>query len=229
MKAEAIVGYRTYMELIEPSLLVGKETISTGMTQEIQRCQIAIERVLAGKITAIVSSGDAGIYGIAGLVLEIMSKREILERVDLEIIPGIPALAAAAALLGAPLMHDFAVISLSDLMTPWELIRSKVEAATKADFVLVIYNPKSKKRDWQLDQVKNLIKKYRSKETPVGLVRNAMREGQFIHITTLGNLDESVVDMLSILIVGNSRTKIVGGKIVTPRGYMEKYKREGKS
>jgi precorrin-3B C17-methyltransferase len=126
-------------------------------------------------------------------------------------------------------MHDFAVISLSDLMTPWELIRSKVEAATKADFVLVIYNPKSKKRDWQLDQVKNLIKKYRSKETPVGLVRNAMREGQFIHITTLGNLDESVVDMLSILIVGNSRTKIVGGKIVTPRGYMEKYKREGKS
>ena len=229
MKAEVIVGYRTYMELIEPSLLVGKETISTGMTQEIQRCQMAIDRALDGKVTAIVSSGDAGIYGIAGLVLEIMFKREILERVELEIIPGIPALAAAAALLGAPLMHDFAVISLSDLMTPWELIRSKVEAATKADFVLVIYNPKSKKRDWQLDQVKNLIKKYRSKETPVGLVRNAMREGQFIHITTLGNLDESVVDMLSILIVGNSRTKIVGGKIVTPRGYMEKYKREGKS
>jgi precorrin-3B C17-methyltransferase len=229
MKAEAIVGYRTYMELIEPSLLVGKETISTGMTQEIQRCQIAIERVLAGKITAIVSSGDAGIYGIAGLVLEIMSKREILERVDLEIIPGIPAFAAAAALLGAPLMHDFAVISLSDLMTPWDVIKSRVEAASKSDFVLVIYNPKSKKRDWQLDQVKDLIHKYRSKETPVGLVRNAMREGQFIHITTLGNLDESLVDMLSMLIVGNSRTKIVGGKIVTPRGYMEKYKREGKS
>ena len=223
MKAEVIVGYRTYMELIEPSLLVGKETISTGMTQEIKRCQMAIDRALDGKVTAIVSSGDAGIYGMAGLVLEIMSKREILDKVDLEIIPGVPALAAAAALLGAPLMHDFTVISLSDLMTPWKVIQEKVGSAASADFVLVIYNPKSKKRNWQLGRIRDLILKYRSKYTPVGIVRNAMREGQFIHITTLDNLDESLVDMVSILIIGNSRTKIVGGKIVTPRGYMEKY------
>ncbi|HDH87607.1 MAG: precorrin-3B C(17)-methyltransferase [Deltaproteobacteria bacterium] len=228
MKAEVIVGYRTYMELIEPVLLKGKETISTGMTQEIQRSQFAIDMAIDGKDTAIISSGDAGIYGMAGLVLEILSKRKTLDKIDLEIIPGIPALAAASALLGAPLMHDFAVISLSDLMTPWEVIQSRVKATARADFVLVIYNPKSQKRNWQLGRIRDLILKYRSKYTPVGIVRNAMREGQSIHITTLDNLDESLVDMLSIVIIGNSRTKIVGGKIVTPRGYMEKYKREGK-
>ncbi|MBW2708828.1 MAG: precorrin-3B C(17)-methyltransferase, partial [Deltaproteobacteria bacterium] len=133
------------------------------------------------------------------------------------------ALSAAAALLGAPIMHDFAVISLSDLMTPWDQIQDRVEAAARTDFVLIIYNPKSKKRDWQLGSVRDAILKYRDGDTPVGIVRNAAREGESVRITTLSQIDESAVDMLSILLVGNSKTCIMGGKMVTPRGYLEKY------
>ena len=224
MDAQVIVGYRTYIKLIEPALLEGKETIVTGMTDEISRCEMAIEHVLAGKDTAVVSSGDAGIYGMAGLVLELLSRQSLLDKLDVEVIPGIPALSAAAALLGAPMMHDFCVISLSDLMTPWEVIKSRVEAAASADFVLVIYNPRSNKRNWQLGEALKIIEKYRDKHTPVGMVRNAMRKGQSVRITELANLDESLVDMLSILLVGNSRTRDLGGKMVTPRGYLEKYK-----
>ena len=219
MDASVIVGYRTYMQLIEPAVLEGKETIETGMTDEIQRCQMAIEKALEGKDTAVVSSGDAGIYGMAGLVLQLLEERKLLGEVNVEVIPGIPALSAAAALLGAPLMHDFAVISLSDLLTPWEVIQSRVEAAAKADFVIVLYNPKSKKRTWQLDRAIEMISEYRSGETPVGLVRNAMREAQAVRITTLSHLDKSEVDMLTILLVGNSQTQIMGEKMVTPRGY----------
>ena len=217
--ASVIVGYRTYMQLIEPEILEGKETLETGMTDEIRRCQMAIEKVLEGKDTAVVSSGDAGIYGMAGLVLQLLEERKLLGEVDVEVIPGIPALSAAAALLGAPLMHDFAVISLSDLLTPWEVIQSRVEAAAKADFVIVLYNPKSKKRTWQLDRAIEMISEHRSGETPVGLVRNAMREAQAVRITTLSHLDKSEVDMLTILLVGNSQTQIMGEKMVTPRGY----------
>ena len=222
-KADVIVGYKTYLDLIDPGILKGKETISTGMKGEIRRCLMAIENALEGKDTAVVSSGDAGIYGMAGLVLELLAEQDLLDRVEVEVIPGIPALSAAAALLGAPLMHDFAVISLSDLMTPWEVIRQRVDAAVKADFVLVIYNPRSKKRAWQLEEVRNLILTFRNKQTPVGIVRNAAREGESVYITALSRLDESRVDMLSILIVGNSKTRILGGKMVTPRGYLEKY------
>jgi len=217
--ASVIVGYRTYMQLIEPEILEGKETLETGMTDEIRRCQMAIEKVLEGKDTAVVSSGDAGIYGMAGLVLQLLEERKLLGEVDVEVIPGITALSAAAALLGAPLMHDFAVISLSDLLTPWEVIQSRVEAAAKADFVIVLYNPKSKKRTWQLDRAIEMINKHRNGKTPVGVVRNAMREGQAVRITTLSHLDKSNVDMLSILLVGNSQTQIMGEKMVTPRGY----------
>jgi len=145
------------------------------------------------------------------------------------VIPGIPALAAAAALLGAPLMHDFAVISLSDLMTPWEEIQKRVEAAAKSDFVLVIYNPRSKKRDWQLGKVRDMILKYRDGDTPVGIVRNAVRDGESVRITILSRLEEFSVDMLSILVVGNPRTRVVGGKMVTSRGYLEKYRDREKS
>ena len=219
-----IVGYKTYVDMIEPQLLHGKEIISTGMTGEIRRCRIAIEKALEGIDTVIVSSGDAGIYGMAGLALELLVKQGLMDRVKVEVIPGIPALSAAAALLGAPLMHDFAVISLSDLMTPWETIEARVEAAAKADFVLVIYNPMSKKRDWQLAHVRDLALKYRDGHTPVGIVRNAAREGESIEITSLSEIDQYKVDMLSILIVGNSRTQVFGGKMITPRGYMEKYR-----
>ena len=217
--AQVIAGYRTYMKLIEPAVLEGKETIETGMTDEIRRCQMAIEKVLEGKDTAVVSSGDVGIYGMAGLVLQLLEERKLLGDVNVEVIPGIPALSAAAALLGAPLMHDFAVISLSDLLTPWEVIQSRVEAAAKADFVIVLYNPKSKKRTWQLDQAIEMINKHRNGKTPVGVVRNATREGQVVRITTLSHLDKSEVDMLTILLVGNSQTQIMGEKMVTPRGY----------
>lgn len=223
MQAEVIVGYSTYIKLIEPQVLEGKEIISTGMGREIGRCRMAIEKALAGLNTAVVSSGDAGIYGMAGLVLELLAEQGLLDKVPVEVIPGVPALSAAAALLGAPLMHDFAVISLSDLMTPWDVIETRVEAAAKTDFVLVIYNPRSEKRDRQLGQVRDLLLKYRAGDTPVGIVRNAAREGESLQITTLSGLDEQGVDMLSIVIVGNSRTKVFGKKMVTPRGYLEKY------
>lgn len=222
-QAEVIVGYKTYVGLIDAELLEGKEIISTGMKGEIRRCQMAIEKALAGMDTAVVSSGDAGIYGMAGLVLELLAEQDLPDKWEVEVIPGIPALSAAAALLGAPLMHDFAVISLSDLMTPWEIIRQRVKAAAKADFVLVIYNPKSGKRDWQLEEVRKLILKFRGGHTPVGIVRNAARAGESIHITTLSRLYEIQVDMLSIIMVGNSMTRTLGGRMVTPRGYMEKY------
>lgn len=223
MDADVVVGYRTYVELIDPTLLEGKETLSTGMTGEIQRCRMAIDRVLKGKNTVVVSSGDAGIYGMAGLVLELMEEQDLLNTVEVEIVPGIPALTAAASILGAPLMHDFAVISLSDLLTPWEVIRSRVESAVKTDFVLVIYNPRSRKRDWQLGEIRDLIMEYRREDTPVGIVRNAMREGQSAQVTDLSRLDVTGVDMFCILVVGNSSTRVLQGKMVTPRGYEKKY------
>ncbi len=223
LRSDVIVGYKTYMDLIGQDMLEGKEIISTGMMGEIRRCKMTIEKALEGKNTALVSSGDPGIYGMAGLVLELLAEQRLIDNVEVEVIPGIPALSAAAALLGAPLMHDFAVISLSDLMTPWDTIRSRVEAATKADFVLVIYNPRSKRRDWQLEDVRNLILEFRSKHTPVGIVRNAARQGESFEITTLSHLDGYSVDMSSILLVGNSRTRILGNRMVTPRGYLEKY------
>jgi len=223
LQAEVIVGYKTYMDLIEPEILAGKETLTSGMTGEIKRCRIAIDQALEGKETAIVSSGDSGIYGMAGLVIELVANQGLLDKVEVNIIPGISALSAAAALLGAPLMHDFAVVSLSDLMTSWDDIEARVDAAAKSDFVLVIYNPRSKKRDWQLSRVREVILKYRSNDTPVGIVRNAARKEESARITTLSRIDESTVDMLSILLVGNSKTRIIDDKMVTPRGYLEKY------
>jgi len=167
--AQVVAGYRTYIELIEP-LLTHQEVVATGMKAEVKRCQAAIDRACEGQRVALVSSGDAGIYGMAGLVLEICAARELQVgppdvpgEVDfyLEVIPGVPALAAAAALLGAPLMHDFAAISLSDLLTPWEVIQRRVQLAAEGDLVIVLYNPKSKKRDWQLGVVRDLLLKKR--------------------------------------------------------------------
>jgi len=221
--AEVIVGYKGYIRLIEPALLKGKEVISTGMTGEIERCAKAIDRALEGRNTAIVSSGDPGIYGMAGLILELLSEKDCPEDVDVEILPGVPALAAAAALLGAPLTHDFAVISLSDLLTPWEIIEQRVRAALEADFVLVFYNPRSRKRSWQLGRVIEMVRRLRGDETPVGVVRNAMRDGQEVMVGSASRLDPGVVDMLSIVLVGNSQTRLAGGKMITPRGYLDKY------
>ncbi|WP_449245439.1 precorrin-3B C(17)-methyltransferase [Desulfobacca acetoxidans] len=229
--ARVVVGYQTYITLIN-SLLTHQEVVATGMQGEVKRCQAAIDRARAGQWVALVSGGDAGIYGMAGLVLELCAVQGLkVGQVDsndeldfsLEVIPGIPALTAGAALLGAPLMHDFAAISLSDLLTPWEIIQRRVEAAAQGDFVIVLYNPKSKKRDWQLKAVVELVLRYREPLTPVGLVRRARRAGEEIIVTTLEHLPKQPVDMQTIIIVGNSQSFQYGPYLVTPRGYLAKY------
>jgi len=221
--ARVVVGYRGYIGLVEPELLKGKEVFSTGMRGEVERCHKAIEKALQGLDTVIVSGGDPGIYGMAGLVLELIKRECLEERVEVEVIPGIPALVAAASLLGAPLMHDFSVVSLSDLLTPWDLILKRIKAALKADFVLVIYNPRSRKRRWQLEAVLREVEMIRGSSVPVGIVRNAARDGQEVRIQDVKDVDPGSVDMLTILIIGNSQTQVVANKMVTPRGYMEKY------
>jgi len=221
--AEVVVGYKRYIELIPAAALAGKRVVSTGMTAEIERCREAIAAALTGARVALVSSGDPGVYGMAGLVLELVESQGLWDRLEVEIVPGVPALAAAAALLGAPLMHDFAVISLSDLMTPWDLIEKRLSAAGEADFVVAIYNPRSKKRDWQLTRAVEILLQSKAASTPVGIVRQAYRPEQAITRTTLGALDVSAVDMFSLLVVGNSQTRLAGGKMFTPRGYKDKY------
>ncbi len=230
--AQTVLGYRTYIDLVRP-LLAHAEIIATGMMDEVGRSQAAIQRAQLGQRVALVSSGDAGIYGMAGLVLEMASAQGLrpgplgtLEEVDFffEVVPGVPALAASAALLGAPLMHDFAVISLSDLLTPWELIVQRLRLAAQADLVLVLYNPKSKRRDWQLGEVQNLLVTLREPDTPVGIVQRAMREGQDVVITSLNHLLEHPVDMQTLVIVGNSQTIVYGSYMITPRGYQDKYR-----
>jgi precorrin-3B C17-methyltransferase len=233
--SQVVVGYQTYVDLIAP-LLTHQEVVATGMKAEVKRCQAAIDRVRAGQDVALVSSGDAGIYGMAGLVLEVCAAQGLKVgppdadgEVDLylEVIPGVPALAAGAALLGAPLMHDFAAISLSDLLTPWEVIERRVAAAAQGDFVIVLYNPKSKKRDWQLKTVVELLLRHREPHTPVGVVHAAMRPGEEVAITTLENLPAQEVDMQTIVVIGNSQTFQYGDYMVTPRGYLAKYQVAG--
>jgi precorrin-3B C17-methyltransferase len=230
-EAQVVVGYQTYIDLVRP-LLTTQEVVATGMKAEVKRCQLALDRARGGQRVALVSSGDAGIYGMAGLVLEMCAARglkvgppEAAQAVDLhlEVIPGIPALAAGAALLGAPLMHDFVVISLSDLLTPWENILKRLELAAQGDFVIVLYNPKSKKRDWQLGTVRDLLLRYKSPGTPVGIVSRAMRQGQATTITTLADMLQQAVDMQTIVIIGNSQTHTYGQYMITPRGYLAKY------
>lgn len=221
--ARAVAGYGTYLELVPPELLAGKDVIRTGMTGEVARCEAAVARALAGDDTVVVSGGDAGVYGMAGLVLEILEARGLLEAVDFSVVPGIPALAGAAALLGAPLTHDFASISLSDLLTPWEVIEKRIALAAQADFVVVLYNPRSRRRAGHLARAMELIAAWRGMDTPVGVVRQAYRPGQEAFVTTLSGFDPGTVDMLTIVIVGNASSRIVSGRMLTPRGYGGKY------
>ncbi len=235
-RCRVVVGYKTYIDLIG-SVLKDQEVVATGMMREVDRCEAALDRALENRETALVSGGDAGIYAMAGLVLDICRARGLRvgppgsTDVDLLLgfVPGIPALAAAGALLGAPLMTDFASISLSDLLTPWDAILKRVEAASMGDFVIVLYNPKSKKRDWQLEKVREVILRYRGPETPVGIVQKAMREGQCVTVCTLDTLPEQSVDMQTLVVVGNSATYAYGPYMVTPRGYLAKYDLAGKS
>lgn len=216
--SEVVVGYRTYVNLIK-DLVRGKEVVATGMGDEVDRCRRAIELALSGRRVGLVSSGDPGIYGMTGLALELLGKdgRDLA----IEVIPGVPAFCAAASLLGAPLMHDFAVISLSDLLTPWESIVERIEGAAAADFVIVLYNPKSKGRKEHLSRALEVIGKYRSYRTPVGIVKDATREGEVVIFTTLGEVNRyyGVVDMTTTLIVGSSTTFTYGRWMITPRGY----------
>lgn len=218
-QAQTIVGYPLYVDLVPPQYRAGKTILTTGMRHEIDRCNAAIDATLTGSPTAVVCSGDAGIYGMSGLVLELLEQRGLQDTVPVEIIPGIPAVCAAAALLGAPLMHDFACVSLSDLLTPWTRITARLHAAVSADFVLTLYNPRSRGRDWQLAHAMEIIRAYRSPDTPVGLVRKAYRPDQNVSLHTLEKFDTGLVDMLSIVVVGNSSTRIAGKYMLTPRGY----------
>ncbi len=222
LASDAIVGYRTYLKLVS-DFLVGKEVISSGMRQEVPRARKAIELAEAGRSVAIVSSGDAGVYGMAGLVYEVARARGWHSMGNIEVVPGVSALNAAASLLGAPLMHDFAAISLSDLLTPWETILRRLRAAAEADFVLALYNPRSGRRTQQIEEARRILLEHRSAETPVGLVTNAYREGQEVVITDLEHMLDHEVNMLTVVIVGNSQTVTFEGVMVTPRGYEEKY------
>lgn len=217
--AEIIVGYDTYIELIA-ELLTGKTVVGTGMMQEIERCQVAVDHAAAGRKVAVVSSGDPGIYGMAGLVLELAMKLPAGERPDTEVIPGVSAVGAAAAILGAPLMHDFAVISLSDLLTPWEIIKKRVEMAVAGDFVIALYNPKSTKRVKHIEEVRNIALQHRPAQTPVGIVQQATRKGETKVISNLADFTKESIDMFSLVIIGNSQSYVKDGCIITPRGYM---------
>ncbi|MDL1967716.1 MAG: precorrin-3B C(17)-methyltransferase [Deltaproteobacteria bacterium] len=233
---DTVAGYTTYIELIRP-FIKDKNIISTAMTKEVKRVRAAIDVALTGKSCAIVSSGDPGIYAMAGLVFEICKKENIQvilpfskemvlnekSALTVEVVPGIPALCAGAALLGAPLSHDFASISLSDLLTPWELIEKRIEAAASADFVIVLYNPKSKRRNRQLETAQKIILKYRDKKTPAGIVVSAMRKDEMVTIIPLEDLHKAHVNMQTIIFIGNSTSFTYLDFMVTPRGYGGKY------
>jgi precorrin-3B C17-methyltransferase len=230
-QVEAVAGYTTYLELVRP-LISGKKIIVSGMKKEVERVWASIQTALSGISCALISSGDPGIYALAGLVFELCKENNVSltdendrdgKGLYVEVVPGIPALCAGAALLGAPLVHDFAAISLSDLLTPWEVIEKRLSSAADADFVIVLYNPRSKKRNWQLDKAKEILLEYRSMKTPVGIVTGAMRKNQQVRLTTLDNLDTTQIDMQTTLFIGNSKTFSIENKMVTPRGYGNKY------
>lgn len=211
---DVIVGYKGYIKAIA-DLSEGKEVFQFGMRKEIERCRKAIELAKDGNLVALVSSGDPGIYGMAGLVLELANGEG---DVDIEVVPGVSAVNAAASALGAPLMHDFAVISLSDLLTPWEKIETRLRCAAAADFVTALYNPKSTKRNWQIKTARDIFMQFQNPKTPVGLyVKSNGR--QLYTISDLSSFIELPIDMNTTIIIGNSQTRVVDGKMITPRGY----------
>ena len=215
-QSDVIVGYKTYIKLVEP-YFPEKELLSSAMKKEVERCEEVLEIAEQGKVVSLISSGDAGVYGMAGIMLEVVAVHN--SEVEVEVIPGISASLSSASLLGAPLMNDYVVLSLSDLLTPWEMIVKRLHAAGKGDFVVSIYNPKSKTRITQLDRAVDILLQYQKPETPVGIVKHAMREKQEVWITDLAHLKEQDIDMFTTLIVGNSMTRNINGKMVTIRGY----------
>ncbi|PXV95813.1 precorrin-3B C17-methyltransferase [Lachnotalea glycerini] len=212
---DIIVGYTVYVELVKEHFS-DKEFLTTPMTKEVERCELAFEKASQGNTTAMICSGDAGVYGMSGLILEIGQK---YENVEVNIISGVTAAMSGAGVLGAPLIHDFAVISLSDLLTPMEKIEKRLECAAMADFVICLYNPSSRKRSDYLRKACDIVLQHASKETVCGYVQNIGREGEHAVVLTLEQLRDSTVDMFTTVFIGNSQTKNINGKMVTPRGY----------
>ena len=228
-EADAVVGYKYYFQFIEEHVKPGCECIDTGMKKERERAELAFELAEQGKTVCVISSGDAGIYGMAPLIYEMKRERVVSGfPADIEVVtlPGISAFQKAASLLGAPIGHDMCIISLSDLMTPWVVIERRIKAAAVGNFVTAVYNPKSHGRYWQLYRLQELFLQERSADTPVGYVRQAGREEQEVKITTLGAFDPEDVDMFTVILIGNSQSYITDGKIITPRGYYREEKQE---
>ena len=224
-ESDAVVGYKYYFRFILPYMKAGAERVDTGMRRERERAEQAFQLAEQGRIVCVISSGDAGIYGMAPLLYEM--KRERQSAVEIIPLPGISAFQKAASLLGAPMGHDFCVISLSDLMTPWALIERRIRAAATADFITAVYNPRSEERYWQLHRLKEIFLQEREGTTPVGYVRQAGREGQEVKTTTLASLDPEDIDMFTVVIIGNSQSFLWEGKFITPRGYYAAQGRKG--
>lgn len=218
LDCDLVIGYRLYVNQAA-ELIEGKEVIASAMGREIDRCRRAVKEAMNGKKVALVSGGDPGIYGMAGLTLQVAAEES--EPPPVEIIPGVTAAGAAAALLGAPLMHDFAIISLSDLLTPWETIEKRLHAAANADFVIVLYNPRSRGRTDLLSKAREIVLQHQSGDTAVGMVRGAGREEEEKWEATLEELSDHIedADMATLVIIGNSKTYWQNGKMITPRGY----------
>lgn len=227
-EADAVIGYITYINLIR-HLCDGKVVQTSGMTEEVRRAKRAVDMAEEGKKVAVVCSGDSGVYGMAGLIFEVLKERnwEAETGVEVEVIPGASASNACAALVGAPLMHDYANISLSDLLTPWEVIVRRIEAAAWADFVVALYNPTSVRRQQQIVECREIMGKYRDGSTPVAIIRSAYRPRQEVTITDLDHMLEYDMGMLATVLIGNSQTYVYQGRMVTPRGYTNKYELDG--
>jgi cobalt-precorrin 5A hydrolase / cobalt-factor III methyltransferase / precorrin-3B C17-methyltransferase len=213
--SELVVGLDQYVDRVRHLLRPGTRVLTPPLGNEMRRAELALEEALSGGSAALVSSGDVGVYAMASPVLELAG-----EDVDVLVVPGVTAAQAAASLLGSPLGHDHCSISLSDLLTPWEIIERRVEAAALGDFAVSLYNPRSKGRDWQLGKVREILLGHRPPDTPVGIVKNAYRQTQEVVLTDLASLRPESVDMLTIVVVGSSQTRIVAGRMVTPRGYL---------
>ncbi|MHC1723622.1 MAG: precorrin-3B C(17)-methyltransferase [Aminipila sp.] len=219
-KSDVIAGYTVYIDLVKDRF-GHKEMISTAMKKEADRCNLAVDEAVKGKTVSMVCSGDAGVYGMAGLMYEVINARGLAEKIDIEVIPGITAACSGAAVLGAPLIHDFTVISLSDLLTPWELIEKRLECAAIGDFSICLYNPSSIKRHDYLKKACDILLKHRAPENVAGYVQNIGREGETGIVMDLKTLRDTKVDMFTTVFIGNSKTKNMNGKMVTPRGYKE--------
>lgn len=216
-ESDIIVGYTVYVDLVKDHF-PGKGFLTTPMRREVDRCVLAFDEAEKGKTASMICSGDAGVYGMAGLMYEI---GERYPEVELEVIPGVTAALGGASVLGAPLIHDFCLISLSDLLTPWEKIEKRLLGASQADFVICLYNPSSRKRHDYLQKACDLMMQYKSPDTVCGTVANIAREGEEARVMTLKELRDAKVDMFTTVFVGNSQTKNIGGKMVTPRGYRD--------